>query len=703
MKADIYSRIEDLVDEMRGDWRKFFESNAFEEFVRHYIQNLISGVYDSLRLQGAQIAPSLLETEMKKFKFERIFDPNERLAYSASTTDEFIICLNGGNSLVNGLKTIDEKFELTVGHLIHEVSHRLFTDFGVMVAQKQQMAQMARFFPHDPKNYINTTEGVLLQQKLMNDPDYRQTFATIIAEIHNTLEDGYVECEMKSFYPGLASSYLGYKGRVWLDGQPSMTDLFNQKGVTTLELVLSQWLIYSKAATLKVGEKPLEDYDAEITEYIWKGMDLIDEAKDERDPVKRADIVNQLAVIVSPLLDKSLESQKKKNAKDPNAQNQQANQKMQNKVKNLMGNQDDEHKGSNTKSIADPTRPNNSGLAPRPKSSSKSGSNAAAQQNGQQGEPSGNVPALDHSAAVRDLQSTLDSAATEKVVAQMEREHKQDMQQEAKDLLQGTGYTVPEIHRADSVPECNRQLYAELAARSVAIAKRMARLLKKHLQDSEASEYVPWQYSGKKFVAKQYCRNELKGFAKKGQPTPITNCRVYVLVDESGSVTRELSDAEMKTCIVLEQFCRELNIPLTIQGYTSLGATLEIFSYVEEHSVDGDDRYRLTGMSSRNGTPTAGAMCYAIKRLAKHDKKESKILFVITDGEASDDEDGVRTRELIEDAQKINLRVVGCGIGADKDDVEKEFGDDHYLGIDNLDEMPERLLEIIRRKIYSHR
>ena len=24
MKMDIYSRIEDLVDEMRGDWRKFF-------------------------------------------------------------------------------------------------------------------------------------------------------------------------------------------------------------------------------------------------------------------------------------------------------------------------------------------------------------------------------------------------------------------------------------------------------------------------------------------------------------------------------------------------------------------------------------------------------------------------------------------------------------------------------------------------------
>lgn len=703
MKADIYSRIEDLVDEMRGDWRKFFESNAFEEFVRHYIQNLISGVYDSLRLQGAQIAPSLLDTEMKKFKLERIYDPNEQPAYSASTPDEFIICLNGDNPLAAKLKTVDEKFELMVGHTIHEVGHRLFTDFGVLIAQEQQMAQMARFFPHDPKNYVNTVEGIQLQQKLMGDPDYRKTFSTIMAKLQNYLEDGYVECEMKSFYPGLASSYLGYKNVIWLDGQPSMTDLFNKKGTTALEIVLAQWLIYSKAATLKVGEKSLEDYDAEITEYIWGGMDLIDEAKDERDPNKRADIVNQLAVMISPLLDKAVNGQKKPNSGDQNAQNKKANQNVQNKVNNLMNSQDGGHKGSNTKSIVDPNRPNNSGLAPRSKSNGAQNSQTREQENGQSGGQSTEGPALDHSAAIRDLQNTLDSAATEKVVAQMEREHKQDMQQEAQELMQGTAYTVPEIHRADSVPECNRQVYTELAARSVAIAKRMARLLKKHLQDSEAAEYVPWQYSGKKFVFKQYCRNELKGFAKKGQPTPITNCRVYVLVDESGSVTRELSDAEMKACIVLEQFCRELNIPLTIQGYTSSGSSLNIYSYVEERCLDGDDRYRLTGMSSRGGTPTASAMCYAIKRLEKYDKKGNKILFVLTDGGASDDVNGECTQQLIQDAQRINLRVVGCGIGESRSEVEEEFGNEHYLGIDNLEEMPERLLEIIRRKIYSHR
>lgn len=697
MRADVYSRIEDLVDEMRGDWRKFFESDAFENFVRHYIQNLISGVYDSLRLQGAQIAPSLLETEMKKFKFERIYDPSQKPAFSRSTEKEFTICVNGDAKFFNDVDSIDEKFEIVVGAIVHEVGHRLFSDFTVLAAQEYQMETGGHFFPHAPTNFIGTPQGIMLQQKLQQDADYRQTFAKIVMDIINNVEDGYVEQEMKSFYPGLASSYLGCMNDHWQKKEPSMTDILNEKEFSALRLVLAQFLMYSKTANLKVGEKPLEDFDSAITDYIWNGMDLIDQARTERDPLKRADIENQLSVLISPLVDKEIDNQKKKNRSGSQAQkNQKANQAVQQMVENLAKSGTSGHEGSTSKSMTDPNRTQNSGLSSQiPNQQGK----------GTENKKGGKGPAeLDHSAAVRDLQNTMENAATEKVTAQMEHERKQDMQKEARELMQGTGFSAPVIHRAESVAETNKQVYRDLASRSVAIAKRMGRLLKKHLQDSEVEEYTPWQYSGRKFVAKQYCRNELKGFAQKKLPSPVFSCRVYVLVDESGSVTPELSDAEMKTCIVMEQFCRDMKVPLTIQGYTSSGDGLDIFSYVEEKRVDGDDKYRLTGMKARGGTPTVNAMCYAIKRLEKYDKKENKILFVITDGSANDDDSkGTATKDLIAKCKSINLRVIGCGIGANKEEVNAEFGDDHYLGIDDLEKMPERLLEIIRRKIYSHR
>ena len=717
MRMDIYSRIEDLVDEMRGDWRKFFESNAFEEFVRHYIQNLISGVYDSLRLQGAQIAPGLLEAEMKRFKFERIFDPNSKIktAQCTSNGESFIICVNGAGGLVNECESIDEKFELVVGLIVHEIGHRLFTDYSIDSAHIYQMKQFGRFYPHDPENYMSA-EGIALQQKLKDNENYRKTFANALDMIAGQLEDGYVEQEMTTFYPGLASSYLGFVNSVLWKRNASLNDMANQ-GNSKLEMVLCQWLMYAKFAKLKVGEKPLEEYDSSLTDYIWGGMDLIDECRVERDPRKRADIENQLAVLISPLIDKEIDDeddkggngQSKKNGKqnDQNGGSSSANQAVQQKLQQIaqqFGNDSDASdlagqngmNGNTSKSITDPSRPQNSGLK-----QTKAGRKPSQAGNNAKGSGSS---ALDHSAAERDLQNALENAATQSVKADMEQEHKRDLQSEARQLCQGSGFTIPRIHRAEEVADTNKQVYNELAHRSVAIARRMTALLKKHLQEEEDDEYMPWQYSGRKFVAKQYCRNELKGFAQKRLPTPRMNCRVYVLVDESGSVTDELSNAEMKTCIVLEQFCRDMNVPLTIQGYTSsYESMLDIFSYVEEKAVDGNDRYRLTGMKSRGGTPTASAMNYAIRRLSKNDKKEAKLLFVITDGAADDDNDGVVTEDLIEDAEKQNIRVIGCGIGADKVSVAKEFGDDHYLGIDDLEKMPERLVEIIRRRLYNHR
>ena len=216
---------------------------------------------------------------------------------------------------------------------------------------------------------------------------------------------------------------------------------------------------------------------------------------------------------------------------------------------------------------------------------------------------------------------------------------------------------------------------------------------------------MPWQYSGRKFVAKQYCRDELKGFAQKRLPSDRLRCRVYVLVDESGSVAGKLSDAEVATSIVLEQFCSDMEVPLTIQGYTSGGRNgLTIFSYVEEKKIDGQDKYRLTGMSARGGTPTVSAMAYALARIRKSADTKNTLLFVITDGEAGDDDHkGTRTRPLVKKAEKDGIRVIACGIGSDQDAVKSQFGEENFLGIDDLEKMPDKLVEIIRRKIMRGR
>ena len=92
-----------------------------------------------------------------------------------------------------------------------------------------------------------------------------------------------------------------------------------------------------------------------------------------------------------------------------------------------------------SKSITDPSRPQNSGLK-----QTKAG--GSSMQGGDKQGGAGDSP-LDHSAAVRDLQNTLENAASQSVKADMESEHKRDLQSEARQLCQGSGFTIPRIHQ----------------------------------------------------------------------------------------------------------------------------------------------------------------------------------------------------------------------------------------------------------------
>ena len=157
----IFDRIDDMVEDMKSDWKTLFLSDDYGVFLSEYAKNLIAGVYDSLRAQGAKIPEGLLESEMKKFKLNRIYDPNAKLktANIKSTFDQFEISVNGAGSYIQAVGTVEEKHEIVTGLLVHEVSHRLFTDFRVSTARYNQMAMNGQFYPIAPEN-IRSADGM---------------------------------------------------------------------------------------------------------------------------------------------------------------------------------------------------------------------------------------------------------------------------------------------------------------------------------------------------------------------------------------------------------------------------------------------------------------------------------------------------------------------------------------------------------------
>ena len=76
-------------------------------------------------------------------------------------------------------------------------------------------------------------------------------------------------------------------------------------------------------------------------------------------------------------------------------------------------------------------------------------------------------------------------------------------------------------------------------------------------------------------------------------------------------------EASVRTGIILQDLCSRMELPCYVCGFTSGGyCGVQILSYVDK-DIDGNDKYRITGMSSRGGTPTVPAMRYMGEKLKK--------------------------------------------------------------------------------------
>lgn len=690
----IFDRIDDMVEDMKSDWKTLFLSDDYGVFLSEYAKNLIAGVYDSLRAQGAKISEGLLESEMKKFKLSRIYDPNAELktADIKSAFDKFEISVNGAGSLIQAVGTVEEKHEIVTGLLVHEVSHRLFTDFRVSTARYNQMAMSGQFFPIAPEN-IRSADGMQLQMALMQNKDTCVTVAKMINHVWNATEDGYIENEITSHYPGLAASYLGAKDEAQWKIAPSLVQEVAGDKPSPFNMVWGQWLDYAVFGKLKLGADA-STFDPDIMERIYDGMDVINEIVKTRDPNRREYLNNQLGVMIYPLLRDEMDKDDKENNRKPQpGGSPQANQKMQQKMQSLAkqtnGNQSQSGNGgsgnqNSSQSIANPKRSMNSNLSQQVNAPGGLGTDSS----------------VDHGPAKQDLEDMLTQAAMNRLSEEAEKERKKDMQKEADDMQMIESGAKPHIIRAEKVSLSNKQGYDKVQGKIMQTSKRLAQILLKKFKQYENDDVLTWQYSGSKFSFKQYCRDSMKGFQKSTLPHEVPNMYVYMLCDESGSVSGDLLAAEIQTTAIFEDFCRTLNIPLCVQGYTTGQTNLDIYSYVEEKKIDKNDKYRITGMQARGGTPTVGAMEYALNRIHKRGGPEHKLLFVITDGGAGDDDSfGAHTKNLLERAKKEKVTVIACGIGNDKASVENEFGSVHYLGIDDAETMPMRLLDVIRRNL----
>jgi hypothetical protein len=718
-------RVEELATQISPtDDTTFFGSDAYREYTEDAAKNMVSGVCTYLRTLGYDITEKEEDARAANLMVGMSTDKN-----MTACTDGNFVTVGVCSDIVTYFDSRELKHYAIQGLRVHEIGHVLFTDFPTS-ARWSSALKNGNWWPNAPKR-ASETAGAELTQMLKN-PDFAPGFEKIAAHIENAIEDGFIEREIQELYKGLATTELATTNDALISTSKTFGEMLKDKR-KPFEAMFQQVLLYSKFDfTLEDGMP--EEYEDVFEECI----EILDDVKYERDPKKRLCGVNELCCVLYPMFKDYIENQSKSKQSgkgkksgsgsvqnNPNSSQQgqsdgqdisqmspselaeaidKAVQAAQNAAHSVgetkQENRNSESITQKVKKTAEAKKRESGkqhGNSAKNGNSANNGSQNASGKGGgdtishERGASSGKA---DLSAAKADINAIEQKRKNDQATKQANSELNDELQKEADEFRKTTGTAVL-VTRAEDVSSQNKAMYKRLSDGLLTITKNLERRLKTTIRDEENDDAISGLPMGTRVEARLAYHQDGKIFSRKNFPRDNPRLAVGYLCDESGSMSGAAIEASVRTGIILQDLCSRMELPCYVCGFTSgVNCGVQILSYVDK-DIDGNDKYRITGMSSRSGTPTVPAMRYMGEKLKK-DETEKKILIVSTDGCSNTGREGVQ--KAIKDLSKAGIIVVGAGIGDSRAQVEKEFGK-NFIDISDLDTMPRILCNIVKKNL----
>lgn len=307
--------------------------------------------------------------------------------------------------------------------------------------------------------------------------------------------------------------------------------------------------------------------------------------------------------------------------------------------------------------------------------------------------------------AASDIARILEAVAEDAVHTSLEKERKRELNELAQSISYGNihnGVNMT-VHRICEVEPELRDEYDEVADDLLHISRQLQKSVTQKLEDSRCGGKQTSLLMGRRLDAHAIARLDGRVFCKNALPNEAPALSVGLLLDESGSMCScDRATYARATAIILYDFCRALDIPIMVYGHSTSSGCVDLYSYAEFDAIDRDDRYRLMDISSRGSNRDGAALRYVAEQLAKR-TEDVKILMLVSDGQPADsgyygtaaEED---LRGVKQEYQRKGILFVAAAIGADKDNIERIYGDS-FLDITDLNKLPVKLAGIIKRYI----
>lgn len=311
--------------------------------------------------------------------------------------------------------------------------------------------------------------------------------------------------------------------------------------------------------------------------------------------------------------------------------------------------------------------------------------------------------------AASDIERILDKMAEKAACEQLENERIQELNDVAQNISYGNihaGVNI-RVNRIASVDENLVEQYDAISAPLINISRQLQKSLIKQLKENRRGGKQTGLIMGRRLDAHALCRNDGKVFYKNNLPNEIPELAVGLLLDESGSMCAcDRCTYARASAIILYDFCKSLEIPVMVYGhstgYSSVGNTVELYSYAEFDGYDHDDKYRMMDIAARGSNRDGAALRFVAEQLSKR-PEAVKILILVSDGQPADSGYGGSAAEedlrgIKQEYQRKGILFVAAAIGDDKQNIERIYGDS-FLDISDLNQLPTKLTAVVKRHV----
>lgn len=754
---EVQNELQNLKDTMTDE--EFFSSDIFFRYLENYIKGSVQGWRRG-----------------KNIRVQNMFDPE---GHMTACTDGYVIKNNTYDSIIQKMNDRSDKFYGNCGKVSHEIWHILFTNFQTHASHIEAWKSTEFNWLVQPTH----PDADKVKIAINSNKNLKALMFKLMLEIANIYEDAYINIKGCLAMPGIpANGFIIYNNTLIKEYGTLNKILKNDVLLALLQIMH----LKSMNAPLKM-DAPLTDEEEDKYLFINNILDSASEYTEgllyESNGKQRARLVDEVLICLYPLLEQlATNTQQQASGEREESESNENNDSSENseggkQCSSSNRESNDESSSSNSSSSLSNTEvEGENGSESCDASSSSTGNNDISEEDlnrllkdieekmSETKMPEGNTTPIDDDFTKEDVKNkkeelsekiesgtngmdfdsakkafnSIESEVMEDISKRnVESEHRNDLKQEAKELLENLRQDSLKDLQADmeifpgspkdKLKYTGSMNYHYNVRRMTGISDRTVssyeaelssvdeyanitiRQLKKILKDQEKSMYASGYRMGGRFDAKSVARSEYykdgRIFKKKTEKHNPEIC-FSLLIDESGSMfsSDKIRKARM-TAILLEKVLSEMDIPLLITGHTQLhndDVTMDIFKDFE--SIDGEDKYRLTEIEAQGNNVDGMAIAYNCEKMLQRNEKK-KVLIVISDGLPAANgmsmSDSLQLAiDMVQKYRKKGIEIFGAVIDGEKDRIAQIYSD-RTMDCTDLDTLSPELCGLVKRFIIN--